>query len=1109
MRVRALLATVLVCFCVGALAQEGPATHLMRYADVNGDKVVFTYEGDLWLAPSSGGEARRITSDPGEERYAKFSPDGKWIAFTGNYDGGTDVYVMPSGGGVPVRLTYHPSRDLVLGWFPDGQAILFRSRRDVGSRGEQIFKVSAKGGMEQALPVDRAGLTSLSPDGKRIAYNRISRETATWKRHEGGDAQDIWMGSLEKGDFRRITTWKGTDNYPMWDGDFIYFTSDREAGTLNVFKYDVRSGETKAVTRYTDYDVKYPSLGDHKIVYQYGEELYVLDLKTEQSRKVAVSVASDRVPVRPDWLDASDVTGVFGLSPDGKKFVMESRGEILVYPADKEQGPGWNLTRSSGSHEKDPAWSPDGKRVAFLSDRTGEEELYLADPEGLKPWKQLTSGGKGYRFRPAWSPDSKYLLFGDKFMRLNLVDASTGAITVVDTSDYDDGWERWGIQDYVWSPDSMWVAYTKKLANTYEMIRIYNVDTKQRADVTDGWHQSWSPSFDPKGRYLYFLSNRTFKPVMGVIDQTHVFLNMTLPYVVVLKAGEPSPFAPEGIETEKQGDSETAKKEPGDKAKEKGKAEAEATVIDVQGLEARTVPAKGVEPGAYFCLQATPKGFMYVARTEVVFQKYDVITDVTEEKVDLKAYDLEEKEVSDFLSGINSYHLSADGKKLAYRAGGKFGVVDAGGKAKVGDGAVDLASVKLKVDRMAEFRQIFDEAWRIQRDWYYDKGMQGNDWAAIGQMYGRFVPDCGNRSDLNYLIGEMIAELNTGHTYVYGGDTGGGGKRVGVGLLGCDFDAPEGSAFHRIAHIIPGKAWDEDLRSPLAEPGCPVKEGDYLIAIDGQEVSSKDNVYKFLEDKANKLVTITFNSKASAEGARTCRVKALRQEVSIRYQEWIDGRMAYVDKASGGTVGYLHLPDMGEDGLIGFGKAFYPQLDKRALLIDVRNNGGGFTSGMIINHLEKKVWSVTQPREGKACYNPEAAFYGPVAVTLDEDTGSDGEMFSEAIKIKGLAKLFGMRTWGGAFGIEPHQTFVDGGTVTPPQYGLYGLNGKWLIEGRGVDPDVVVENPPGDVLKGKDAQLDAAVAYLMEEMKKFPPEPPGPPPYPDKAKPRGSDISGK
>ncbi len=1103
MRIR-FLALGAALWAFAALAQEVPR-HLMRYADIHGDEVVFTYEGDLWLASAQGGDARRLTSDPGEERYAKFSPDGSRIAFTAGYDGGVDVYVMPAAGGVPARLTWHPAPDLVLGWTPDGKGVLFRSRREWPARGEQVYVVPADGGTERKLPVDRAGLASLSPDGKSLAYCRLGGETRTWKRHQGGDAQKIWMGSLEKGDFRIITPSKGADNYPMWWGGGIYFASDREAGTVNLFRYDVASGQTRALTRYTDYDVKYPSLGDGRIVYQYGETLHLLDLASEKVRDLDVRMPGDRVRVRADWADPAAHTGVFGLSPDGRRLLLESRGEILSVPAEKEKGAVYNLTRSSGSREKEPAWSPDGKWVSFLSDKTGEEEVYLADPRGEKPWKQITSGNSGLRMHLVWSPDSRYLLFHDKFMRLNLLEVSSGAIKVVDRGLYDDGWERWGIQDFAWSPDGKWIAYTKKTANTNEVISLYSLESGKITPLTDAMTQSWSPSFDPQGRYLYFLSNRSYSPVMGVVDQDHIFLNMTTPFIVVLKAGAPSPFAPEsGEETPPP-----AEKKGGAPKKDETPPKP-ACPITLEGLRERTLPAEGVEPGTYFRLEATDKGFLYLAQGEPRFEnRYPSVTDTTEGRYDLKIYNLEDKESSGGLAGINNYHLSADGKKLVYRAGAKFGVVDAPGKGKAGDGAVDLSDAKFKVERPSEFAQMFDEAWRIERDWFYDNGMQGTNWAATREKYRRFLPDCGTRSDLNYLIGEMIGELNAGHTYVMGGEFDGGGKRVGVGLLGCDFAAEEGAAYPRIARIFAPPDADPELRAPLAEPGCGAKEGDYLLAVDGEPASAKKNVYALFENRAGKLVTLTFNDRPSWEGAKTWRTRTLQSDMDLRYRVWVEANRAYVERISGGAVAYVHIPDMGEDGLKEFARTFYPQFDRPAILVDVRYNGGGFTGDMILERLERRVWSMTQPREGKSCANPEIGVNAHLALLMNEDTGSNGEFFSEAWKIKKLGKVFGMRTWGGSVGIEPHQNLVDGGAVTPPQYGLYGLDGRWLIEGRGVDPDQEVQNMPGDVLKGRDAQLDAVLAHLMDQLKRDPKTLPPPPPYPDKSRPKGSDISGK
>ncbi len=1123
---------LLVAAVALAVAAYGES-HLMRFADVHEGQIVFTYEDDLWLAPITGGPARRITNDPGAEVWAKFSPDGKWIAFTGQYDGGTDVYVMEATGGVPRRLTYHPAMDRVLGWWPDGQYVLFRSTREYPFRGEEVYRVPVEGGPAEKLPVDRAGLAAVSPDGKMIAYNRISRESATWKRHVGGDAQDIWMGSLEKQDYKKITDWVGTDNYPMWQGDAIYFTSDREYGTLNIYKYDVKTGKVTPRTSYKDYDVKYPSIGPRHIIYQYGETLHLLDLATGKTNPVPVEIPTDLVRLRPELEGVSPSAGSFGLSPTGVRMLLEARGEILNLPV--KDGEPVNLTRASGSREKNAAWSPDGRWIAFLSDKTGEEEVYLVDQKAEKEWQQLTHGGVGFRLQLVWSPDSKHLLFSDKFMRLNLVAAETGEITVVDQCDYDDAWERWGIQDYVWSPDSQWIAYTKMEQTMYDSVFLYSLAEKKSYRLTSDQTEDWSPSFSPDGKYLYFLSNRTFNPLMCAVDQNHVFLDMARPYVVLLAADTPSPFAPkdsaeEVKEAEKKPAAEAGAEEPAaaekkeepaeekpagkeetkaseEKKADEKKADEKKTKIDLEGLERRVLAAENVSAGNYFRLEAASKGFLYLSKPEPEFTKYQTVTDHTGGSLDLYHYDLEKKETSKVLGGIANYHLSADGKKLVYRAGSAYGVVDTGSAAKVGDGKVDVGRVKITVNRSEEFRQLLNEAWRIQRDWFYDRNMHGVDWEAVREHYSKLVPFCGNRSDLNYLIGEMIAELNIGHTYVSGGDIGSRGRWVSTGMLGAEFAVEPGGKYYRISRIIPGTPGDPDGRSPLDEPGCPIKVGSYLIAVDGETVTTADEVYKFLQNKASTVVTLTYNDQPAPEEAKTYRVRTIGSEGTIRYREWVERNRTYVTEKTGGQLGYVHLPDMGESGLIEFAKAWYPQYAKQGFIIDDRYNGGGFTADMILDRLERTLWAITQPREGKPLRVPERAFHGPMVVLINEDTGSDGEFFAEAIKITKLAPVIGMRTWGGAIGIEAHQDLLDGGTVTPPQFGLYGLDRRWLIEGVGVVPDIEVQNMPGDVLRGKDAQLDAAIEHLMKQVREKPFELPPPPAYPDKSRKVGTGAA--
>ncbi len=1097
--------TAFSLFVVGASAAD--QAKLMRFADMHGDRIVFTFEGDLWLIPADGGTAQRLTNHEGTESFAKFSPDGTKIAFTASYDGGTDIYVMDAAGGTPKRLTFHPGRDFVQEWFPDGEWILFRSvGRNYPSRDFTLWKVSVNGGMPVRLPIDRGGLATISPDGKRIAYNRIAREFATWKRYKGGMAMDIWICWLKDGHFKKITEFKGNDNWPMWIGGDIYYVSD-ESQTANIFKYTLSEGKTTQVTFHNEYDVKYPSRGSGDfIVYQNGGDLHLLDVKSKESRRVPVLIPTDQGPMRTGRFRVGDYIGAFGLSPSGKRMVCDSRGDIYTIPA--EEGTPRCLTPdTSRSREKNPVWSPDGRWVSFFSDRSGEEELYIRDRKGEGEWIRLTSEGKGgFRLPPVWSPDSNHLAFSDKHLDLTLVDVKARTSRVIDSAGVDTGWEDWGIQEYSFSPDSKWVAYTKVVQSQLEAICLYSLEQQKVFPVTDGNRNDCSPSFSPDGKYLYFLSDRTFNPIMGDLDQNHIFLRMTKPYVLILEKGQSSPFkAKECDEAVKADEKKPAEGENGgDKAEEK---KGPVCVIDTADFARRIVPAP-VAAGNYFRLEAVKGGFIYLSRPELEFLKYQVVTDATASGGELFKFDLESKETTQLMSGIGNYHLSADGKKMIYHSGSTFGVVDAGAKASAGKGKVSLSGVTGMVDRKAEFLQMFDEAWRIERDFFYDAGMHKVNWGAMGKKYRVLVPYCGNRGDLNYLIGEMIGELSAGHTYVWGGDTGyrTDAPRVSVGLLGVDFETdipaqykPSPGDFYRIAAILPGDNSDPACRSPFRAPDCGIKEGAYLIAVDGVTVKKGDNVYSLLEGKRSAIVTVTYNSEPSLEGAKTYSFEPIGSEAELRYCRWVEECSARVEAATNGRVAYVHLPDMGQRGLIEFAKVYYSQHYKKGLVIDDRYNGGGFTADMILDRLERKLWSLTIPREGGILRNPENVFHGPMVTVVNQHTGSCGEYFATAFQVKKLGKVVGMRTWGGAVGIEPHQDLVDGGTVTPPQFAPYSpWTKEWYFEGWGVEPDIEVENLPADVLKGNDPQLDKAIEIVLEEMKDYWDELPAPPDYPDK-----------
>lgn len=1100
---------LLLSFALGAAAQTPPApldgtpARLLRLADISADHIVFTYEGDLWLVAAAGGVPRRLTVGHGTEQDAKFSPDGRWLAFTADYDGGRDVYVMPALGGEPRRLTFHPGVDQVIDWHPDGKRILLRSSRRHPLGVPEFFLAGSDGGLPEPVAVDRGALGSYSPDGTRLAYNRIASENRTWKRYEGGMAQHVWLADFATGRIVQATAWTGTDNYPMWIGNRVYFNSDREDGTLNIWSLDPDRLDLAPTrhTFFTDYDVKYPSAGPGSIVFQYAEQLHVLDLASGEVRAVPIDLRSDRVPMRPEYVRIEPRTGSFGLCPQGERALLEARGELLVVPV--KEGPWRNLTRTSGSREKCAAWSPDGEQIAFVSDRTGDEQLYIMPAKG-GDWRRLTDGQFGMILPPVWSPDGKWLLFGDKFMRLNLADVKTGKVTVVDQGEYDDAWERWGILDYVWSPDSRWIAYTRNTANMHEIITLYDRENATRTPVTDAMFTSWSPSFDPEGRYLWFLSNRTFAPIMDSIDQNHIFLDAARPYLVILQGDTRSPFDAAAGEAGAAAMDANKDEKKDDKKKADKKDAAAATRIDLDGLAGRVVAVKGAAAANWFRLEATVAGCVLLRRDEPVFLKYQHVDDrSTDADLTLVSYDLAKKETTDLGGGVTNYHLSADGKKAIVRQGDKYTVAAVGAPLSGGD-KLALGDVRILVDRAEEYRQIFAEAWRVQRDWFYDKTMHGLDWAAVRAKYESLLPWCGHRDDLRYLIGEMIGELNIGHTYVYGGDYQGGGSRIGTGLLGCDFAWDRGAGGYRITRILPGWGWLENLISPLVAPGVGVREGDVVTAIDGLALSAAVNPYAALVDKAGKVVELTL------AGGRTVAVEALRSERGLRYRGWVETNRAKVAALSNGRIGYLHLPNMMEPGLVEFAQYFYPQSGMEAMIIDERYNGGGFVGDMIIDRLERRLWAMTIPREGKTGRNPERVFHGPLAVLINEDTGSNGEFFAHAIKVKGLAHVIGMRTWGGSIGIEPHQDLVDGGVTTPPQFGIYGIDhGDWIIEGWGVEPHQQVQNMPADVVAGGDAQLEAAVAHLLGELRAH-----GDrwrihatPAYPDKSRPRMSGVN--
>jgi tricorn protease len=1093
------LALLVLLFEAG-MAEE---TRLLRFPDIHGDNVVFVYGGDLWTVSSAGGLARRLTSFDGYEAFPKFSPDGKLIAFTAAYDGNGDVYVMPAEGGEPRRLTYCPSTgqpsggvtldDWVVDWYPDGKDILFRSAREAFPA-IKLFRISVDGGFPEALKVPESGLASLSPDGSKLAYNRNLREFRTWKRYYGGTAQDIWIYDLKTNGIEQITDWKGTDNMPMWHKDKIYFTSDREH-TLNIYCYDTKTKDIRKITNHTEYDVKWPSLGPNAIVYENGGYLYVLDLTTEKSKKIMVEVPAERILTRPTWEQVDDLILDYSLSPSAKRALFSARGEIFTVP--EEKGEVRNLTQTPVIREVMATWSPDGKWIAYLSDRTGEYELYIRPQDGTGKEERITPDGECYRFAPVWSPDSKKLLYSDKKLRLFYVDIEKKEPVLVDRAEVSE------IYDYAWSSDSKWIAYSKNNPAYFASVYLYSLDKGEVHQITDDLTDDFNPAFDPEGKYLYFISARTFSPTFSDFERSdYVYRNVRNIYLVTLQADSLSPFAPESDEEEvkkdeeKEGeedkDEDKDKDKDKDKKKDKDKDKEEEIKIDLEGIGQRVVGVP-IKSGNYTTLRAAKGKLFYLAMPAI---PEDGGSGGGENE--LRMFDMEKREEHTLISGISGYDVSSDGEKIIYKSGNAYGIIDAKeGSNKVGDGKLTTSGMEMKVDPQGEWEQMFNEAWRLERDFFYDPDMHGVDWAGMKKKYGQLLPYVAHRWDLTYLIGELIGELTTSHTYV------GGGKMprteaVNMGLLGADLEPDKTSGFYRFKKIYKGENWKDDRRAPLTEPGVVVHEGEYLIAVNGDEVRYPANPYQYLEKTVGKQVKIKVNDKPSTEGARELTVKPTGSEFQLRYLDWVETNRKRVDEASGGRVGYIHVPNTSIWGLNEFSRAFYAQTRKEGLIVDVRYNGGGMIPDMFMEHLQRKILSLWSRREGILGRTPGVALHGYMACVINEDAGSGGDAFPFYFRELGLGPLVGKRTWGGLVGISRGVPLMDGGYVTVPEFAFINLEGQWDVENHGVDPDIDVDNRPDLVIKGEDPQLDRAIQEVMKKLKEEPKKLPERPKYPVK-----------
>ena len=1038
---------------------------LLRFPATNGEEIVFSYAGDLYKVAATGGEASRLTSYVGYEMFPRFSPDGQTIAFTGQYDGNTEVYTMPATGGEPLRITYTAtnSRDdlgdrmgpnnIVMTWTPDGSGIVYRNRIGDGFSG-QLYTVNKEGGLSKAIPLPEGGFCSYAPDGKRLAYNRVMREFRTWKYYKGGMADDIWIYDPEKQSVTNVTNNEAQDIFPMWIGDEIFFLSDRDH-TMNVFVYNTKTGQTSKVTNFTEYDVKFPSCFGNQIVFENGGYIYKMDATAKKPEKVSITLASDNIYARPEIKDGAEYITAASLSPKGERMVVTARGEVFDVPV--EQGVTKNLTRTPGAHEREAQWAPDGRSIAYISDQTGETELYLRPAEGGEP-VQLTKNNDTYIRIFQWSPDAKKIVYTDRKNRVNLLDVATKQVTTLSQSPLG---EARGVS---FSPDSKWLTYSRVSENNFSLVYLYDIAAKKEYPVTDKWYESSSPVFSTDGKYLVFSSARDFNPTYGRTEWNHTYSDMNGVYLALLSKETASPFL------EKDAQVMTgAASTPEDEAK----AGASAMKVDIEGIGDRIVRVP-VPGGNYFNLYSDGERVYYFTRAG------------------MKMYDLKNRKEETI--GEPAMMVDPAGEKAIFFKDDQLYVTDIP-KGKVAlDKPVDLTNMKITVDYPREWAQIFDEAWRAFRDGFYLENMHGKNWKAIKEKYAVLLPYVKTRLDLNYVIGEMIGEAGVGHCYVNPGELE-GPERISMGLLGAEISRDK-SGFFRLEKVIPGASWNKKLRSPLTEPGIEAKAGEYIVAIDGVPTNTVNDMYKLLVGKANVPTELSLNSQPKLEGARKIVISPIAEEYSLRHYNWIQENIRKVDEATDGKVGYIYIPDMGPEGLNEFSRYFYPQLDKEGLIIDDRANGGGNVSPMILERLAREPYRLTM-RRGSSLIGtvPDAVQVGPKVCLINKYSASDGDLFPWGFRALGLGKLIGVRTWGGIVGISGPLPYLDGTDIRVPFFTSYDpKTGDWIIENHGVDPDIVVDNDPIKEWNGEDQQLNRAIEEVMKELKNRKPLPPVPAP---------------
>ncbi len=1068
-------------------------TLLLRQPTVSKEHLAFVYAGDIWMVERNGGIARRLTAHPGTEATPMFSPDGNWIAFSGNHSGNYSVYIIPPDGGSPRKLTFHPGSDWVRGWTPDGQHIVFSSSRDVVSqRYRRLFTLPLEGGLPQPLKIPMAERCAYSPDGTQIAYTVITDAFWTWKRYRGGMTTPIWIFDLQTHDVQEIPHENASDTFPCWIGDTIYFLSDRNH-TMNLFAYDTQSKTVRQVTHHTDFDVRHASAGAGVIVYEQAGRLHLFDPSTETSQSLTIRVTPDLPHTQPHYKKAVPFIRNADLSPTGARAVFEARGDIFTVPAKK--GDIRNLTRTPDVHERYPTWSPDGKWIAYLSDVSSEYQLILREQAGLEEPTVIPLGDATFYYSPKWAPDSQKIAYTDKRLNLYYIDIEEKNPVRIDTDTYDHPQRT---LDPVWSPDSKWIAYTKRLDNHIHAIFFYELATGETHQVTDGRSDTISPCFSLDGKYLFFAASSNLGLNTGWLDMSSYErpVRRSL-YVMVLNKELPSPLAPESDEEKVDGEGEEEEEEEKKTDDEKDKKEKKKVEvkIDLDNIDQRILALPMPERN-YSHLKGAADGKLFYFETVE-----------NQEGNTLHCFDMKERKSESFLEKVYSYWISHNGKKVLYQSPRDTYTIAKTDKKPTSDGTnsddddkvrkLNLDRMEVYVDPKAEWNQMFNEVVRIQRDFFYDPNMHGADWVAICEQYRPFLKHVGHREDLNYIFGEMFGELVVGHAYVGGGDT---PKidHISVGLLGADYEVVDG--YYRIKRIYRGLNWHPDLRAPLTEPGVDVAEGDFVLAVNGRPLKAPTNIYSLFEKTVDRMAVLKVNSKPTEQNARTVNVVPIASEAALRHWCWVDENRRKVDELSNGRVAYVYMPDTSVGGYSAFNRYYFSQLDREAVILDERFNGGGSAADYIIDMLNRPLLSHWATREGKTFTTPNASIFGPKVMIINEYAGSGGDAMPLYFRRRGIGKLIGKRTWGGLVGIYDYPPLMDGGTVTAPRLAIFSPDGTWEVENEGVPPDIEVEMTPKLVIEGRDPQLEKAVEVVLEELEAHPVKKAPRPPYPNRVK---------